>query len=202
MLSQAANGKTYDALQTGLHISGDKSAVANQFFEYNQQLKNSSGELILSIANEIYVQQGYQLNETFQKVALQEFESGVESLNFANAVEKAEIINKFVENVTNDKIHDLVSPDSIGSDTRVILVNAVYFKGNRTYWFDTEDTFQGIFYVSEIETTPVQFMTIEKNFNYVVLGDLNATAVELKYASSKFSFVVVLPNERTGWAWL
>jgi len=77
-------------------------------------------------------------------------------------------------------------------------VNAIYFKGNWEYQFNKERTSEGDFYVSETEKVPVDFMRIKKHFNYGILEELDAQALEMKYANSNFSFVILLPNSRTG----
>lgn len=195
-----ANGNTFEELRKGLHLSADKSAVANNFHEYYGLLEKSVGKSILSIANQIYVMTGYKIHPQFQEVAVKKFMSGIEALNFADAAPSARHINKFVEEKTKDKIKDLIKPSMLGADTRVVLVNAIYFKGNWEHQFNKDRTYEGDFFTSETEKVPVEFMTIKKKFNYVVLDKLDATALEMKYANSSFSFVIVLPNHRTGLA--
>lgn len=198
LLSQGANGNTFDELNKGLHLTGDKVSTANQFHEYYGLLKKAVGQSTLSIANQIYVQNGYKINANFKDTAVQKFMSGIESLNFAEKDQSAKTINHFVEEKTKEKIKDLIKPDMLSSDTRMVLVNAIYFKGDWEYKFDKERTYQGDFYTSETDTVQVDYMTIKKKFNYGMLEDLDATALEMKYANSNFSFVIVLPNSRTG----
>lgn len=198
LLSQGAGGNTFEELKKGLHLSLDKATTANQFHDYYELLEKSVGKATLSIANQLYVQQGYQIKQEFQEVAVKKFRSGIESLNFANSAPSAQTINKFVEEETKDKIKDLIKPAMLDSETRLVLVNAIYFKGDWEYQFDKERTTEGDFFISETDTSRVDFMRIKKNFNYGVFDDLEATALEMKYANSNFSFVIVLPNSRTG----
>lgn len=60
------------------------------------------------------------------------------------------------------------------------------------------NTRSGEFFISETATAPVDYMNIMKTFNYAVLNDLDATAIEMPYGHSNISFVVILPNEPTG----
>lgn len=176
----------------------DKAAAANQFQQYYGLLEKSVGKSTLSIANQIYVKTGFQLNKNFQEVAVNNFFSGIDALDFAKNVESAKAINQFVEEKTREKIKDLIKPNMLNADTRVVLVNAIYFKGDWEHQFKKENTREGDFYISETETVPVNFMHSKKRFNYGVFDDLDATALEMKYANSNFSFVIVLPNSRTG----
>ncbi|XP_055317899.1 antichymotrypsin-2-like isoform X3 [Sitodiplosis mosellana] len=198
LLSQGSGGNTFEQLRQGLHLTGDKATAANQFAEYYGLLEKSVGKSTLSIANQIYVQKGYEINKNFKEVAVKKFQSGIDEMNFAENVASAKAINSFVEDKTKEKIKDLIKPDMLDALTRVVLVNAIYFKGNWEYQFNKESTTQGDFYISETDTVPVDFMYIKKKFNYAVLEELDATALEMKYANSNFSFVIVLPNSRTG----
>ncbi|XP_031621063.1 leukocyte elastase inhibitor-like [Contarinia nasturtii] len=69
LLSEAANGTTYEQLRKHLHLNGDKSDVADKFKEYIKIIKRSAGQSELMIANQIYVHEGFQLNQDFRKIA-------------------------------------------------------------------------------------------------------------------------------------
>lgn len=198
LLSQGAQSQTFEQIVSGLHLSNDKSAIANDFAKHYESLDRGVGKSILSIANQIYVQQGYQIQKTFRDVAVNQFKSGVESLNFDESIAAAGTINSFVESKTNNKIKDLIKPDSLDSDTRLVLVNAIYFKGNWEQKFPTTRTASGDFYIDDTKTVTVDFIRNDDDYRYAQLDDLDASALELKYAESDISFVVVLPNSRTG----
>lgn len=198
LLSQGAEGITFEQLSKGLHLGKDKSIAADQFLAHRETLENNLGESKLSIANRIYIQNGQQLSKSFESVAVSKFESGIESLNFGDAEKSAETINHFVEEQTNGKIKDLIKPDQLDGNTRSVLVNAIYFKGNWEVPFSTDLTEKSDFYNSENETSQVDFMYMDSDFNVAYVKDLNATALELKYANSNISLVMVLPNSRTG----
>lgn len=74
-MSQATEGRTFDELKSGLYLSGDHSTIANQFPQYYRPLQNGAGNATLTIANQIYVQQGYTINKSFQEVAAQQFKN-------------------------------------------------------------------------------------------------------------------------------
>lgn len=199
LLMQAANGTTFDELRDGLHLNGaDKEAIAEQFNDFYSQLQQSVGSSSLSIANQIYVQQGREINRYFDELATTKFESGVEALNFDNVEQSADIINRFVEEETHGKIVDFVKPNALDASTAMFLVNAIYFKGIWETKFSKERTRPGNFFVAESQAIRTDFMTNNKVFNYAKLKDLNASALQLKYANSTLSFVILLPNNRVG----
>jgi len=119
-------------------------------------------------------------------------------LDFAQSEESARKINEWVERHSNNMIKDLISPDSLNSDTRMILVNGIYFKGVWTKRFNPRKTSKKPFYMNENEKADVDFMHIGGMFNYASLPNYDATAVELTYKGSGVSMIIILPNQRDG----
>lgn len=140
----------------------------------------------------------YTVKPSFNDVATKSFASEAQSLDFAENVQSAATINGWVEDNTNNKIKDLIKADSLDADTRMVLVNAIYFKGFWTYQFDPKNTFKAPFYLNEKDTVDVDFMKIKKHFKYGSLQDLDATAIELPYKDSDISMLIILPNSKTG----
>jgi serpin B len=140
----------------------------------------------------------YSVKRSFNEVATKSFASEAQSIDFSQSAQSASTINGWVEENTNNKIKDLISADSLGADTRMVLVNAIYFKGFWTYQFDPKATFKAPFYLNEQDTVEVDFMKIKKHFKYGSLQDLDATAIELPYKDSDISMLIILPNSKTG----
>lgn len=193
VLSQGAEGKTFEELVNGLDVSKNKAVVANQFQEFNKELNKSAGTMEFRAANRVYVSQKYKLNETFQQTVQRNFDAGIQSLNFANATQSADTINHFVESETNGKIQNLISPGSLGADTVSVIVNAIYMRGQWMRKFDKKKTKSGLFFSTKTKKT-VDYMNQVADFNYSELPDLNATALKMLYVNSSFSFVIVLPK--------
>lgn len=198
LLSQGTAGSTFEQLRHGLHLSNDKSIVANQFLEHRETLERNAGEATIAIANKIYIQEGRQLKKNFEDIAVSKFKSGVETVNFAESAKSAENINNFVAERTGRKIKDVIKPNQLTSLTRSVLVNAIYFKGAWEKPFDKEYTHKDDFYNSETETVSVDFMYKDSRFNTAVIDELDATALELKYKNSNLSFVILLPHAQYG----
>lgn len=196
--AQGAKGATFDEIKNGLHLSGDQNAIAEQFSTSHTELTKNVGKAILNVANKVYVKSGYELKPAFKEVAVKKFSSETQSLNFADAVPSAAAINNWVEDKTNKKIKDLIKPDSLDADTRLVLVNAIYFKGNWEHKFKVENTKKEPFWTSENKSVEVEMMHIKGDFKYGTFNDLDATALEMKYNDSDISFLILLPNKRTG----
>lgn len=206
LLSQAANGTTYEEFKKGLYLNREKTITADQFHEIIRLIHKSAGQSELMITNQVYLQQGYLLNKYFQEVAVNKFHSGVETVNFGEANQTAQLINNFVTVKTKGKIQGFVNPKIFNIDTRVFLVNAIYLKSvwlepfprRSSKRFHNESFYKEKFYISETETVDIEFMSMKKNLWHAVVNELDVAALRLDYANSNFSFIIILPNTRTG----
>lgn len=192
-----AAGETAEEMYSVLKYDGaaQKSAVAEQ---YGKVLAGLNANPNLNIANKVYVMEKYSVKPSFGEMAQKSFYSEAELVNFAENVAAAAKINGWVEKKTNDKIKDLISSDALGQDTRMVLVNAIHFKGTWKHQFDAQQTVPLPFWVSATESVEVPTMNIKKHFNYGVFEDLNASGLELTYSDGDLSMLILLPNERDG----
>lgn len=152
----------------------------------------------VSIANKVYLMNGYEAKPQFNEIATRDFDSETESVNFAESAVAAKNINGWVEQKTKDKIKDLIDPSMLDGLTRMVLVNAIYFKGNWAKQFNKERTEKADFWTSETEKKQVDMMYVKDHFRYANVPELDATAIELPYANSSLVMMVILPNEKTG----
>lgn len=197
-LAQGSNGNTFDQIVDTLRLPKDKPAVANLFHELAEDFGASKRTIELNVANRIYVQQGNKISSEFNEVASSKFNAGAEVVDFGDNIGAANTINRWVENKTHDRIKDLVKPEIITPDTALILVNAIYFKAFWDHSFYELRTAPGKFYTNEKDTVNVQYMNTKHGYGYAVLDDLDATALEMAYYHSPITFVVILPNKKTG----
>lgn len=199
VLVQGADGNTLHQIQQALGLSGDKATIANQFEQYFETLGVKDNRIkSLLIANRLYVQQGHQIKQSLRDTVMKKFNFDITNINFTQSVESANAINSFVESKTNNRIKDLIKSDALNQDTRLVGVNAVYFKDDWKQKFKKDETFKGDFYLDDTNAVQVDFMHINEEFRYAELDELDASALELEYNSSDLAFVVLLPNSRNG----
>lgn len=187
------------------------AAYGNTASELYEMLGHEEDELLKSLsthskssyitANRIYVRADRKLNEKFQSIIEKRIGYAVgEPIDFKNSDLAARNINEWISNQTDHKITDLIDPEVITSDTRVILVNAIYFKGIWKNKFPKENTFTGNFYTNQEDFEEMEFMQLKTDFRYNRFEEdgLNAACVELPYENEDVAMYVILPNERTG----
>lgn len=195
MARVGASGETAHELNKGLQlISNDAKTIGESFLPLMSTYSNSN---TTQIANKIYVKENYELSDEYKSL-LNYFVASAENINFADAIQSARIINTWVMEKTNNLIRDLIQPESLNADTRLILINAIHFKGKWKHSFDKRYTFQEDFYLNDLDRRYVSMMNIYGDFRYANLPNLDAKAIELPYDNSDLSMVVVLPNKKTG----
>ncbi|XP_021054074.1 serpin B4-like isoform X2 [Mus pahari] len=180
------------------HVS-DEGNVHEQFQKLMTQLNKSSDAYDLKAANSIYGAKDFPFLQTFLEDIKEYYQANVESLDFEHAAEESEKkINSWVESQTNGKIKDLFPSGSLSSSTILVLVNAVYFKGQWNHKFDKKHTTEEKFWLNKNTSKPVQMMKQNIEFNFMFLEDVKAKIVEIPYKGKELSMFVLLPVEIDG----
>lgn len=197
LISQASNGTTFEEIKNGLNLNVNNTDITDKFHEFYKSINESAGESELLIANQIYVQQGYQLKNDFKKVAADKFLTGIESVDFGKTKEMAELINNFIKQKTNQRIKSILKLKPFDKHDHLIMINAISFKCKWNYVSKKEKIMS--FFLSEFEWNDVRANEIlETLINYGNLTDLDAQAFEIDYTNSSFSLLIILPKNRTG----
>ncbi|XP_026470368.1 serine protease inhibitor 42Dd-like [Ctenocephalides felis] len=197
LVLMGACGNTATQIATALRQPQSKEQIQDDYHALMNTLNTQKG-VILEIANKVYVMEGYRLKPAFKEIAANKFLAGAENLNFAENAESARVINTWVEKKTHHKILHLIKAGDIDQNARMVLVNALYFKGLWEKQFEIENTQDKPFYVTETETKNVSMMHIKNKFRYGEFEQLDAKAVELPYRSSDLAMLIILPNSKTG----
>ncbi|KAJ8732154.1 hypothetical protein PYW08_014884 [Mythimna loreyi] len=195
-LSLAAEGSTHDEILTALGLPND-NVTKEVFSEVTNQLRSVKG-VELNMANKVYVRKGEVLNEEFAVLSRDVFNSDVQNIDFEKKEDAAKEMNTWVEDHTNHKIKDLVSPDSLDEQTAAVLVNAIYFKGTWKTPFSASNTEDKDFFVSKDIKVKKPTMHTTSTFKYSESQELNAKLLELPYEGEESSLLIVLPNEIEG----
>jgi len=151
---------------------------------------------VLQNANLIYSHLNFPILPEFRQKIEKQFNGQSRELDFISAQnDSIKTINNDVSNATKGKISQLI--DSLDSMTRIIIVNAIYFKGLWKSQFKTEFTSVQKFTTSSREEVEVEMMFQERKFPFGYSQQLNCKAIELKYETSNISMIVLLPDENS-----
>ncbi|XP_016341273.1 leukocyte elastase inhibitor-like [Sinocyclocheilus anshuiensis] len=170
--------------------------IHSSFNKLMSELKKPGAPYVLNLANRLYGEQSYQFVEKYLNDAKRYYEAGLEEVDFKMKSEAARVnINKWVEKNTQGKIKDLVPQGSIDAMTRLVLVNAIYFKGNWEKKFPKDATRDGQFKLNKNRTKPVKMMQQKAQFPLALIPEIDSQVLELPYVGKNLSMLIILPNE-------
>ncbi|KAH8390005.1 hypothetical protein KR200_005254, partial [Drosophila serrata] len=191
-MGATAESPTADELDEGLRFSsGDVQRIATSF---DIVLKAYEQCGILKMANRIYVMMGLTLNKQFNSILENNFRSKPTEIDFGSA-QAASDINSWVESQTNELIKDLIGPDVLSTNTRLVLVNAIHLKGEWAVKFNEEYTEPEDFFLLTKKKITVPMMHTKNQFFFGDLPNLNATALRMDYTACNLAMIILLPNE-------
>jgi serpin B len=154
----------------------------------------------LRIANALWVQDDYKLRQDFLDLAEFCYKAKAENVNFKTAEEIEQTrqrINKWVEEVTNNKIQNLLQQGVLKEITKLVITNAIWFNGNWVKSFNKNNTSSSIFNVNSSKSVSTDFMHQKSDAGYY--EDDEIQALEILYKGEKKSMIIVLPKETDGW---
>ncbi|XP_070276525.1 serpin B3 [Myotis yumanensis] len=173
--------------------------VHQQFQKLLTELNKPTDAYKLSLANRLYGDKKFQFFQEYLDNVKKFYLASVESADFSNATEETrKMINSWVESQTNEKIKNLFPEGSLDSSTILVLVNAIYFKGQWNEKFDPKKTEQGQFWLNKDTSKVVQMMKQSHMFKFASLEDMQAKILEIPYKDKDLSMVLLLPNEIDG----
>ncbi|XP_044253156.1 uncharacterized protein LOC123004108 [Tribolium madens] len=192
-------GDSAEELRNGLHLP-DKTKVESALKSLLPKVKGND-LYTLHTANKMYVKNDFPLKEEFKKAATEVFQADSENIDFLKNTEAAKTMNGWVEEHTNSKIKNLINPSFLDNRTRVVLINALFFKANWSLPFQLSLTRKDKFYKTASGSIEVDMMHhFQEHFNYYECPHLKAQFLELPFKGNEASMVFVLPNEKDGLA--
>ncbi len=148
----------------------------------------------LSIVNAVWGQQDHDFLEPFLDVLAENYGAGVRPADFRAAPEETRTeINDWVAASTENRIKDLVPSDVITPLTRMVLVNAIYFKAAWSYPFNESNTRNRPFHLLDGGSTDVPMMKTQEDFGYAAADGYQA--VDLPYVGHELSMTIMLPDK-------
>jgi serpin B len=194
MTYAGAAGSTADAMSSAMNFSANGADFHSAYGNYLDQLELSAdGHVDLRIANRLWAERSYALHPTFLDINAAAYRSALQPMNFTTAAEQSrEEINQWVAQKTDGRILDLIPQGVINPMTRLVLTNAIYFKGDWLHAFDEKDTQERKFYLKDSAAVDRDFMHRRGNIHYA--DNERFQLLRLPYKGEKQSMVLVLPK--------
>ncbi|CAF1276465.1 unnamed protein product [Rotaria sordida] len=163
-------------------------------------IANQDKQVQLKLANRLYAQKAYQLQEEYLKIVQNSFKADIKLEDFENeGAQAVQRINTWVEQQTNNLIRNLLSIKDVTPETRLIIINSIYFKGTWIKEFNKNLTNENAdFHETNGKISKVALMHQREKFAYAEDNDLRVQIVHVPYKSEnkdiEFVFTVILPN--------
>ncbi|XP_062954096.1 leukocyte elastase inhibitor-like [Cynocephalus volans] len=193
MVFLGTRGNTAAQLSKTLHFNMVED-IHSRFQSLNADINKRGASYILKLANRLYGEKTYAFLPEFLASTQKMYGADVAPVDFQHASEDArKAINQWVKAQTEGKIPELLAAGLVDNMTKLVLVNAIYFKGSWQEKFKKEDTTNAPFRVNKKETKMVEMMYQKKEFPYGYIQDLKCRVLELPYQGRELSMVILLP---------
>jgi len=196
MTYEGANGSTAEEMAGVLNVEQDNESFHSYMKNLYDVLNNQNEDYDLSTANALWVQQQFNLLPAYLNVIQTYYGGDATEVDYNNPAEAAGIINQWVEDQTNGLIKDLITEDLIDPLTRLILTNAIYFKGVWQTQFDPVNTTNRSFTTVDESSVLVETMALVGSYDLFSYTETdNVQILELSYTGDDISMVIILPKE-------
>ncbi len=199
MTYAGARGNTEKEMSEVLHFNLSQNELHPAFSKLSShfaQIQNI-GNIELNIANALWIQKNYNILDSFLNMNTKYYNAKLFTVDFENSPDKAVLeINDWVEENTKNKIKKILKKEDLHPLTRLILTNAIYFKGDWEHKFDKELTKELPFWKNKNKKIMVPMMYQKGSFKYSKNEDYQI--LELPYTGKELSMLILLPNEIDG----
>jgi serpin B len=197
MTATGAKGDTAQQMTKVLHLPEEAARFTGMEQGLMLSLLNQPKGYYIRIANALWGQNKHPFNPEFVSLAQRSFRAEGRTMDFSKEPDQCrQTINAWVETQTNDRIKDLLPSGSITPLTRLVLTNAIYFKGLWQTPFDKNFTKPLDFTINADQKIKTDMMYRSGYLAYVENSDLQV--VELPYQGGRLSMIVVLPKKKDG----
>lgn len=199
-----ANGPTLSEIETAMSFTLRQDSLNPAFNKLDLLLASKTTGTIheedgsrspqLNIVNAVWAQDGYPILSEYLDLIAVNYGAGLHLVDYIKAAEEArKTINAWVDRQTNSRIPELMEQGSVSNMTRVVLTNAIWFKGNWSSKFPENGTTTRTFY--NRGTTPALVSFMSQTFNVRAVQKAAYQAVDIPYVDGNLSMLVVMPAD-------
>ncbi|XP_054576949.1 leukocyte elastase inhibitor-like [Eptesicus fuscus] len=195
MVFLGARGTTAAQMSKTLQFDAVKE-IHSSFQSLIADINHPRASYILKLANRLYGEKTYEILPEFLASTQKMYGAELASVDFQRASEDArKMINTWVKGQTEGKIPELLAAGVVDNMTKLVLVNAIYFKGNWQEKFSQKATTDTPFRLNKKDTKTVKMMYQKSKFPFGYIEDLKCRVLELPYQGRELSMVILLPDD-------
>jgi serpin B len=202
MLMGGARDVTARQIAAALHYELPQDKLHPAFAVLNAELRertapdmNGDGQrLQLNVANSLWAQQDFPFRDSYIALVEDYYDGALYFEDFARSPDQVrQTINTWIADKTEGKIEDMLSPGMVNPNTRMMLVNAIYFNASWQHPFEEDLTQDDTFMLLDGSTVTVPMMTQRASF--AMMQGENFQAVELPYYGEDMAMLIIMPDE-------
>ena len=203
MTYMGTKGDTAKQVENVMKLSSLGKEIHHGFKDLNSDIfpHPPPNQYQLKLANRLYGQKGFNFVPEYLSSTRDIYGAQLEAVDFMKETEGTrKAINTWVEEQTAGKIQQLLAPGVLSADSRLVLVNAIYFKGEWIEQFDEVDTKDMPFYLSPSNTKTVPMMYQAENFGFYYDESTKCKVLVMGYKGGAVDMMIALPDNITGLA--
>lgn len=187
---KGSKNKTKQEFEKVLYLKSPASLVNGYLYNLANKSDNYSG---FKIFNTIWVDKSLQIEDGYRKSVSSKYFSDIMQTEFTHTESAVSAINRWVSEKTNRRINEIVSIANVNSNTKLLISNAVYFKGEWLNKFEKQRTISAPFFTNAENQYKVDFMNMTESLPYYENDDYQV--ISKPYRNSDLSFCIILPKK-------
>jgi serpin B len=191
-----AKGATATEMASALGLPSDPARAAEVAKLEATGWEEARGKAELSVASRLFTDKGHAPSAEYARAVESAFGASPEALDFTKPEDARTTINAWVADHTSHKIPELLAKGAVDARSRLVVANAIYFKGRWSSPFVAGSTKDEAFHVDPKKTVTVPMMHATEQHRFAA-GD-GAKVLELPYAESELQMLLVLPDDPAG----
>jgi serpin B len=199
MVGEGADGDTFKEFQHITHLTKREDFRKWSLGFLNDAKKNSEKNrrynISLNVANRLYADKNFELNNEFNEKLEKYYDSQLDLIDFKETEKSANRINQWISNQTNNIIKNVLKPKNINPLTRLMLVNALYFKAPWSKPFHPKLTTEKNFTLSTKQIIKLPTMNLTSHFSYYYDKENKSHWINLPYkGNNRYVLTLALPD--------
>lgn len=198
MLYEGARGETADQIRNVFGFPENIEECRSYFSQLQQRLNRPGREYTLQTANALWAEQKYKFLKEFVDIVTSYYGGEARNVDLIKDAEGSrKLINEWVERNTEHRITNMLGPGSLNTLTRLILTNAICFKGYWANQFKKGLTEYEDFYITPANTVKVPIMKMPADsIEFLYTEDNRMQLLEMPYKGDDLSMLILLPMEK------
>ena len=200
MTYAGARGDTARQMRQTLHFDMEGNLLHPAFSRLQEVLREveQRGGIQLKTASALWPHLDYPVLQEYLALVQEAYSVRITGLDYRKPEQARHEINDWVADKTGRKITDLIPPGLLNALTRLVLTNAIYFKGDWAVQFNPQNTADAPFWTAPGASVSIPLMTHEAEFGYAAAQGVQI--IQLPYVGGDLSMIVLLPDEVSGLA--